>query len=322
MNLRDYFTSFSRFPVVPIVSYPVARLLNLDLRKCLLEDPRLHADFICRVGEMLEIDAYLPLLDLTVEAELFGAKVDFSKHEAPRINNKLDIDEIHRIERTRIPLMVETARVAADKKLPGKPLGFYVTGPLTVLSQILGVERVMLHFARRSERIFLLLDSITDVCVEYARRLADAGVDFLMIADPASSLLSVGLFRIFSMPYLERLIKEISTDLILHICGKAGHLLEDISELGATGISIDQNVQLEEASSKLPKEMLIFGNYNPVNILLKSPKEIEEDVFKMLEHVRCDRRIVASTGCDIPPTAPIENINAFIRASKSMLRHG
>jgi uroporphyrinogen-III decarboxylase len=65
--------------------------------------------------------------------------------------------------------------------------------------------------------------------------------------------------------------------------------------------------------------MLIFGNYNPVNLLLKSPEEIKSDVLEMLEPVMHDRRVVASTGCDVPSAAPIENIKAFIQASKSIL---
>jgi uroporphyrinogen-III decarboxylase len=71
-----------------------------------------------------------------------------------------------------------------------------------------------------------MLDLITDVCIEYARSLIKAGADFLIIAEPASSLLSRDLFEAFSKPYLEVLCKELKADVILHICGKAGHLLK------------------------------------------------------------------------------------------------
>lgn len=319
MNFYAYFLEFPRFPVVPIVGYPVLRLLNLTARKCLLEDPGAHAELIQHACRILETDACLSLLDLTIEAELLGAPVEFSDHDAPRIVRKLDIDHIRRIDNLgRVPLMIETIKRASASC--EKPLGSFVTGPFTVLCQVLGIERVMLHLARRSERIFSILDLITDICVEYAGGLVEAGADFLMIAEPTSSLLSRDLFEAFSKPYLEVLCKEVKADTILHICGKAGHLLKNIAGLKISGVSIDQNIPLEEASAELPKNMLIFGNYNPVNLLLKSPEEIKTDVPKMLEPVMHDKRVVASTGCDIPSAAPIENIKTFVQASRSIPR--
>jgi len=319
MSLYNYFLGFSRVPVVPIVGYPILRLLNLTARRCLSEDPDAHAKLIQHTCQVLKMDACLPLLDLTVEAELLGAPVEFSEHDAPSIVRRLDIDQVRRIDNLgRVTLFVETVKRASASC--DKPLGSYVTGPFTVLCQVLGIERVMLHLARRSERIFSMLDLITDICIEYARSLVKAGADFLIIAEPTSSLLSRDLFEAFSKPYLEVLCKELKADVILHICGKAGHLLKNIAELKIAGISIDQNIPLEDASTELPKSMLIFGNYNPVNLLLKSPEEIKSDVLEMLEPVMHDRRVVASTGCDVPSAAPIENIKAFIQASKSILR--
>mgnify|MGYP000269760711 CR=1 FL=1 len=319
MSLYNYFLGFSRVPVVPIVGYPISRLLNLTARRCLLEDPDAHARLIQHTCQILEMDACLPLLDLTVEAELLGAPVEFSEYNAPSIAMRLDIDQARRIGHLgRVTLMVETVKRASASC--NKPLGSYVTGPFTVLCQVLGIERVMLHLARRSERIFPILDLITDICIEYARSLVKAGADFLIIAEPTSSLLSGDLFEAFSKPYLEVLCKEVEADIILHICGKAGHLLKNIAELKIAGISIDQNTPLEEASTELPNDVLIFGNYNPVNLLLKNPEEIKLDALKMLEPVMHDRRMVASTGCDVPSAAPIENIKAFIQASKSVSR--
>jgi uroporphyrinogen decarboxylase len=319
MSIYDYFLEFSRVPAVPIVGYPILRLLNLTTRKCLLEDPRAHAELIQKTCQILEMDACLPLLDLTVEAELLGALVEFPEYDAPRIVRRLDIDQVRKIDNLgRTLLMVEAIKRASTSCK--KPLGSYVTGPFTTLCQVLGIEHVMLHLARRSERIFSTLDLITDICIKHARDLVEAGADFLIVAEPISSLLSRDLFEAFSKPYLEVLCKEVEADIILHICGRAGHLLRNIAELKITGVSIDQNIPLEEASAELPENMLIFGNYNPVNLLFKNPEEIKFDVLKMLEPVIHDKRVVASTGCDVPSTAPIENIKAFIQASKSMSR--
>ena len=120
-----------RVPVVPIVGYPILRLLNLSARRCLSEDPDAHAKLIQHTCQVLKMDACLPLLDLTVEAELLGAPVEFSEHDAPSIVRRLDIDQVRRIDNLgRVTLFAETVKRASASY--DKPLGPYVTGPFTV----------------------------------------------------------------------------------------------------------------------------------------------------------------------------------------------
>jgi uroporphyrinogen-III decarboxylase len=67
------------------------RLLNLSARKCLSDDPDAHAKLIQHTCQVLKMGACLPLLDLTVEAELLGAPVEFSEHDAPSTVRRLDM---------------------------------------------------------------------------------------------------------------------------------------------------------------------------------------------------------------------------------------
>ncbi len=142
----------------------------------------------------------------------------------------------------------------------------------------------------------------------------------MVIAEPSSSLISAEQYRKFSKPYLEKLIGEVGLDAVLHICGRSGHLIREMVETKARAISIDQNVPLGLAINSVPKDVLVFGNYPPSNLIFENIKTIEENVRKMVEDVKDRRNYVASTGCDVPSSAPIESVKAFIESCKKFRR--
>jgi len=319
MRLYDYFSSFERVPAVPIVGYPVLVSQNLDTHDCLM-DPEKHAKVVEYVKTELDIDALLPLLDLTVEAEALGATVNYHGHDPPEIQSTVDVDNILRVQRCgKIPAMLKTAKkmlsLANDLLV-----GFFVTGPFTATGQTIGLERLLKLILREPDKLLQLIQIVTEICFEYAKDLEDAGVDFIVIADPSSSLVSKAQFEEFSKPYLTQISKGLTIDSVLHVCGRSKHLLEDMVETGAAAISIDQNISLEHAVSATPKDVIIFGNYDPAKLLVEDPLTIRKKVIDMLTSVKHRRNVVSSTGCDVPPKTPLENVKIFIQTSKSIMR--
>ena len=155
--------------------------------------------------------------------------------------------------------------------------------------------------------------------MDYAKRLKDTGLDFLVIADPTPSLISPKQFDDFAKGPLVDVVKAFSGDVILHICGRSGHLLKQMAETGAAGVSIDENVRLATAVSTLPSNIAILGNYSPTKLAHQTPDQIRAEVSEMLSSVH-DGKIVASTGCDISASTPELNIQTFIRTAKAFER--
>jgi uroporphyrinogen decarboxylase len=319
MKLLTYFKKFDRVPVVPILGYPALIPLNQTSSISLLK-PEKHAKVVEYIAEEYGTDALLPLLDLTVEAEALGVEVGFREIDAPKINKTIDIGEVHKRKSDgRIPVMAKTVRTI--KKISGNlPVGFYVTGPFTVAGQVIGITNLLKFILTNPEALPPLLDTVVETSIEYAKKLEDSGADFIVIAEPSSSLISVSQFREFSKPYLRRLTKAVDAGMVLHICGRSRHLLTDMAETGAAGISIDQNIPMLEAVSIVPENILVFGNYSPVNLMMEDPETIRTNVLKMLSPVKDKKNVVSSTGCDIPSKTPSENIRAFVETSKSIRR--
>jgi uroporphyrinogen decarboxylase len=318
MELLDYFESLGRTGAAPILGYPGARALGLSAMECLL-NPELHAKVARHNVEKFGPDVALPLLDLTVEAEAFGAKPIFEGAEAPSIGATPSLEEAAEapvLEPPRARSMVEAARTMSER-IKGVPNGFFVTGPFTVAGQVIGIENLLKGAFKGEQKVLKLLDSCTEVVTGYSKALDAAGVDFLVMADPSSSLISPALFEKLSKPRILKIRSAVSSGVVLHICGRSGHLVKQMAETGVAGISLDENVKLADALASVPSSFLVFGNYSPTNLLFETPLQIASNVRMMLEQVKGSKNVVGSTGCDMPPSTPSENIEAFVRAVKS-----
>ncbi|MGP8071318.1 MAG: uroporphyrinogen decarboxylase family protein [Candidatus Bathyarchaeia archaeon] len=319
MTLRDYFSSLDRFGVVPILGYAGLKIGGLTAQQC-LHDPRLHAELVRNNLQQFEPDAVISLMDLTVEAESYGVNPLFSDYDPPEIRTYLPLDNVtaslHQTHTDRMSLMVEAAK-QISQQVKDVPTGFFVTGPFTLAGQILGVQQLLLGLLRSEAVISKLIADCTETVVGYAKRLGDAGVDFLVMADMSSSLISPRHFEQFAKTPLSLVVEAVSTDIILHICGRVNHLLKQMGETGVAAISIDQTILLSDAVKAVPSDVLVFGNYSPTNLSVEKPETIRTNVTQMLTSVGGAENLVASSGCNLPSSTPADSIKTFIQAVKS-----
>jgi uroporphyrinogen decarboxylase len=311
-----------RIAAAPILGYPGVRAKGLDAQKCLI-DPRLHADVIEYNQRHFGTDAALPLLDLTVEAEGFGMSPLFGETDAPSMRSHQNLSESLLAAGAptppRMSNMTEAARLMS-REITDVPKGFFITGPFTIAGQIIGLTELLRGVVRQRPEIVDLLENCTKTSIAYAKALDATGIDFLVMAEPTSSLISLAQFENYSKKYIARVRESVSRGIILHICGRSGHLLQAMSETGVAGVSLDQNVAMSDAVKAIPEDMLILGNYPPMNILFENPDQIKANVLDMLSPVGDASNVVASTGCDIPAMASAENIEAFVYATKTFTR--
>ena len=264
-------------------------------------------------------------MDLTVETETYGLKPTFKTYDAPEIRSFLTIEtasaiEPVRPESTRIALMIKTAQLLSTL-VTTVPKGFFTIGPFTLAGQIVGVQPLLIATMKSKAAVRSLIENCTRIVADYARLLEQTGIDFLVMADPTSGLISVKDFQEFAKTPIEQVVKSVSKEFVLHICGRSGHLLEQMAETGVAGISLDQNVTLADATRRVPNDVLVFGNYPPTNLPIEDPSTVRANVQQMLSPVSERENVVASTGCDIPSTTRAEVVQAFVQAAKSQKKH-
>lgn len=107
-----------------------------------------------------------------------------------------------------------------------------------------------------------------------------------------------------------------------HICGDTTKLLETFPEMGIRGISIDSSVDIAYAKETVGDKLSIMGNVSPMEILNGTSESIEHAVIDCFR--KCwdnPRGFTIAPGCDIPVTASLENIDAYMRAARKCAKY-
>jgi uroporphyrinogen decarboxylase len=87
---------------------------------------------------------------------------------------------------------------------------------------------------------------------------------------------------------------------------------------GAYGLSLDSMVDLKDAAERIPENVFLIGNIDPVKVFLQSNgEEVERETTELLEKMKDVPNFILSSGCDIPLETPHENIAAFFRAGRN-----
>lgn len=163
------------------------------------------------------------------------------------------------------------------------------------------------------ENIDSIMQIATDVCIEYADALLDCGADIISVADGIAGpdLLDPGMYESLVQPLHKRLADRIKGRKIIHMCGTALPILDAISECGFDGISLEESIDLSQASEIISGRAIIAGNVSAYRTLLStSPENVIKESRQCLEK---DVDILAPS-CGIAPRSPIKNLKALVRA--------
>ena len=84
---------------------------------------------------------------------------------------------------------------------------------------------------------------------------------------------------------------------------------------GSKGYHFGNKVDMSDALAGCPSDALVLGNLDPVGLFKnKSAADVYAETVALLRATKGHRNFVISSGCDIPPNVPFENISAFYRA--------
>ena len=86
-------------------------------------------------------------------------------------------------------------------------------------------------------------------------------------------------------------------------------------ECGARALHFGNLVDIPQALTEVPEDMLVMGNLDPVNVIQQAtPEAVSAATTDLLEKTAEAKNFVISTGCDLPPEVPEANIKAFFEA--------
>ncbi len=311
---------------LPILSFPSVSLLGVSVRE-LISDSALQAEGMRLVAENTDAAAAVSLMDLSVEAECFGAEVSVFDDEVPTVKGRLihDMDEaealaIPAIGSGRTSLYIDAIQ-AACQTITDRPVLAGMIGPFSLAARLLDVSEIMMDCYDDPDMVHLVLDKVTAFLIEYAKAYRDAGANGIMLAEPVSGLLSPALEAEFSAPYVKRIVDAVQSDefaLVYHNCGdNTPRMVDSLLTIGAAAYHFGNAVDMKEMLDKFPTDTLVMGNVDPAGALrMGTPDSVRAVTASLLDACAGYPNFVLSSGCDIPPMTPWDNIRAFFAASE------
>ena len=327
MNIRNLLWDIARSDkkqAMPILSFPAAQKLGVSV-ETLVKSAELQAKAMEIIAHETDTIAAVSLMDLSVEAEAFGAKVRFAEEEVPAIVGQLisDEDEANELKvpdltAGRASLCVEAVRTA-KQNITDKPVIAGMIGPYSLAGRLCDVTEIMYLCYDEPETVHTVLDKVTKYLIQYGQAMKDAGVDAIMMAEPLAGILSPDMAEEFSMPYVKRIINALQDDefaVLYHNCGNSvPQMLDGIYALGAAAYHFGNAIDMEAVLKVTPADILVMGNIDPAGQFASGTVEsITAATRDLMAKCGAYQNFVPSSGCDIPAHAKWDNIHAFFKA--------
>ncbi len=308
---------------LPILTYPGAALTGASVRD-LVTNAKAQVAAQAALHQRHPSPFALAAMDLSAEAEAFGGTILLTEHEVPTVTNRL-VTTRAAAEALPVPepgagrtrVYLETVR--SLKQLAGKQFVLAgMVGPFSLAARLYDVSQALELTIEDPDLMHLLLDKSTQFLRAYALAFKRAGADGVIMAEPTAGLLSPRAMAAFSSAYIKQIVTAVDDDrftVILHNCAaKLVHLPSTLAS-GAKVLHFGSPMDLPAALDQAPADVILCGNLDPTNIFFRSsPKEVFDAARKLLGATRQHRNFVLSSGCDVPPRTPLENIDAFYDA--------
>lgn len=305
---------------VPILSFPATQLLSISVKELILSAD-MQVKGMQAIAEKCNVGASLNMMDLSVEAEAFGARIRFYDDDIPAVEKGI-IDDIADAQSITVPeigagrtsICIEGIKKAKEI-ITDIPVFGGVIGPYSLAGRLFDMTELMMECFDSPDEVKILLSKATEFIIKYIKAFKEAGADGVIMAEPAAGLLSPALAEEFSMPFVNEIFGEINSDdfiVCYHNCGNAaGDMLEMISGLNADIIHLGNAINLKKALEVLPYDKIVMGNVNPVLFRTGTPDDIKTDVKRVFDECSMYENFMISTGCDVPAASKWENINAY-----------
>lgn len=308
---------------LPIMTHPGIEYVGKTVREA-VTDGEVHFAAIKALAERYPSAACTVIMDLTVEAEAFGAKILIPEEEIPTVTERLVSDaasvealQVPSLDAGRVPEYLKANRLAVEH-ITDRPVLAGCIGPFSLAGRLYDMSEIMVAIYIEPDVIMALLDKCTAFLIDYCKALKATGVAGVVMAEPAAGLLSNEDHQMYATPYVKQIVDAVQDDdftVILHNCGNTGQCTGAMVETGAAAMHFGNLVDIPQALTEVPEHMLVMGNLDPVGIFKQgTPEQVAAATTDLLEKTRGAKNFVISSGCDLPPAVPEANLEAFFGA--------
>jgi uroporphyrinogen decarboxylase len=321
---KDSILSSAAKKAMPIMTYPGLALTGNSVIEMVTKGEIQFNCIKALADRYSTVACATVIMDLSVEAEVFGSKIHYSDHEIPAVSERL-IHNFNQLGTFTIPPVglhrtkeyLKAAQRAAAT-ISDRPTLGGIIGPFSLAGRLYDITEMMIAILMDPTGAHELLDLCTTYLKNYAAAFKEAGSNGVVIAEPAAGLLSPDLCDEFSSRYVKHIVDHVQDEtfiVMLHNCGNTNVLVPSMSSTGCKALHFGNAVDMLEILPQVDTEILVFGNIDPVRVIKNaSPETVYSAAFDLLVKTKHFPNFVISSGCDIPPNTPLANLDAFFKA--------
>lgn len=230
-----------------------------------------NSENILRIAKAIKEDNNNSLTVLpfchTVEAKALGADIKPADAVAGPRPGSYVYSSLEDLKKSSVSSNIETQRLleaCKTLKLEGETVAFMVTGPISILSNLMDLTIVFKAWRKQPEKIQQAFDTISEILLDFISEISNAGADIISFADPAGNpdilgaKYNVAITEMFLLPFLKKAIEVCGQKTTLCVCplaasnlSKQGLISKNETKDGNLACACIKNV-------KLPLNMIHF----------------------------------------------------------------
>ena len=261
--------------------------------------PELACEVTLQPLRRFPLDAAILFSDILTVPDAMGLGLYFAEGEGPKFERPIrDEADVARLAvpdmETELRYVMDAVRVIRRELAGAVPLIGFSGSPWTLACYMVegggsdNYSKIKAMAFNRPDLLHRLLGVVTDAVIAYLAAQRAAGAQALQVFDTWGGVLSPTLYREFSLPYLQRIARELErgegedrTPLILFGKGNAPYL-EALAATGTDAVGVDWLVDLGEAARRTGGQVALQGNLDPAT-LYASPEVIAREAARVLD---------------------------------------
>lgn len=287
--------------------------------------PEYAAEVTLQPVDLVGTDAAIIFSDILVIPEAMGLPYIMEENRGPVFPET--ITSAHDLKRLRTPGpesnlkdTLEAIKIVKEQLDGRVPLIGFAGAPWTIFAYMTEGKGSKTFSKAKSilyrDPVFAheLLSRITDATIQYLKDQIQAGVQIVQLFDSWAGLLSPEAWMEFSLPYIDRICREIQEVPKIVFAKGAFFALKEIGQTDCQVVGLDWNMNPAEAQKLIPNKAL-QGNLDPC-VLYAEPEVIRTQTLDMLAKFPAGKHI-ANLGHGIYPDISPDAARVFFDTVKS-----
>jgi uroporphyrinogen decarboxylase len=302
----------------------------------MVQSVELTSSAILAWQDLIGEDRLWAYFDMMTEAAGFGQRMIFQDDQPPYSEKedlliktpedylKLEPYDVEKAERTRMTL--DVASILREKRGDTVAVASLVSEPFVVLGLLRGMEALLMDCIRHPEEVKYGLKVVSDVIIDYARAMANHGVDLVVMCHDYGnhSIMGEKLWMALEGEHLKRInqaIRDAGLLLDIHNCDAVPYIDAAFDELG--GMDVYECAALpascadwSEYKQKYGSRAVLQGEWWPIELASLNYDQVLAKSKEMIEALGKGGRFILGPTCEFPSHGPIANAKALVDASR------